>query len=104
MAAKSFLLTFIKKKKIVGDAYIYYFTPNEKLVHIAGQYLQVTLPHNADDRGTNRFFTITSSPTEDYIMITTRKGRSSFKQQLFGLKPQTKVQAFGPMGAFVLVD
>ena len=102
MAAKSFSLTFIKKEKVLGDVYLYYFTPNEKFEHIAGQYMQLTLPHTADDRGTTRFFTITSSPTEDYLMITTRKGKSSFKKKLFGLKPQMVIQSFGPMGKFTL--
>ena len=62
------------------------------------------LPHpNADDRGTSRFFTISSSPTEkDCITITTRIGESSFKKAFFGLKKGEIIAFFGPMGKFIL--
>jgi ferredoxin-NADP reductase len=103
--AKLFSLNFLKKELISAGIYGYYFDRSKvEFDFMPGQYIQLTLPHtDVDERGSSRFFTIASSPTEkDYLMITSRKGRSSFKKALFELKPGDKVQFFGPMGAFVL--
>lgn len=61
------------------------FTPERKFSYQAGQYIELTLPHeHADQRGSRRFFTLASSPTEDDIRIGIRfydKG-STFKRVL----------------------
>ena len=70
-----------------------------------GQYLEINLEHqNPDDRGTTRWFTLSSSPTEGDLMITTRlvEKHSTFKQALFDLKPSDSVNAKGPMGKFIM--
>jgi ferredoxin-NADP reductase len=103
-SANIFLLKFLKKEHINKDIYCYFFDIQQiDFQFKSGQYIQMTLPHNnSDDRGTSRFFTIASSPTEKkYLMITSRKGKSSFKKTLFDLKPGTTVQFFGPIGTFV---
>lgn len=71
----------------------------------AGQFLEYTLPHkNEDDRGEKRWFTISSSPSEKHIMLTTRfaeeKG-SSFKGALNELEIGSTIEANGPDGDFV---
>jgi len=105
--ARAFLLPFLKKEQITQDTFLYYFDLQQtEFTFTSGQYIQMTLPHeNVDTRGSSRFFTISSSPTEkDYLMITSRKGKSSFKHVLFSLQKGTKVQFFGPLGTFVLPE
>ena len=103
--AKQFTMRFIKKEQLKNDVFSFSFDREERgLTFLPGHYVQMTLPHeNSDERGSSRYFTISSSPTEkDYLTITTRVGKSSFKKALFGLQPGTKVQLFGPMGTFLL--
>lgn len=73
--------------------------------YVAGQFVELTLPHkNPDKRGTQRWFTLSSSPTESGLAITTKQANpsSSFKKVLWGLKPGDKVEISSPMGDFVL--
>ena len=103
-SAKKYTLKFIKKEKIRDEIYSFYFTTSgDQLINwIPGQYLQLSLPHSVDERGSSRFFSIASSPTEKEIMLTIKKGKSSFKKALFRLDAGTLVNAFGPMGKFIL--
>ena len=55
-----------------------------------------------DPKGPIRHFTISSSPTEDFIMLTTRIRDSPYKQRLATLEEGTKVKVRGPQGEFVL--
>lgn len=84
----------------------FWFTPDRKPRHIAGQFTELRLPHkNRDKRGDRRWFSLTSSPTEDKIAITTKfalENGSSFKKTLAVLKPGDEVMLAQPMGDFVL--
>ncbi|MGH7203644.1 MAG: FAD-binding oxidoreductase [Candidatus Levyibacteriota bacterium] len=105
IAAKKFTVSFVKKEQLTADIAILYFAKPESFLFLPGHYLQMTLPHNlADERGSNRFFTISSAPEEEYIMITTRKGKSTFKQKLFQLEIGSEIMCFGPLGTFVLYE
>ena len=71
-----------------------------------GQYLHYTLPHpNPDDRGIERWFTISTAPFEKNLRITTHfagnKG-SSFKKALLNLGEGSELEADGLEGDFVL--
>ena len=55
-----------------------------------------------DSKGPIRHFTISSSPTEDFIMLTTRIRDSPYKQRLATLEEGTKVKVRGPQGEFIL--
>lgn len=103
-SAKKYTLKFIRKEKIREDICSFYFTTisDQQVRWLPGQYLQLSLPHNADERGTSRFFSIASAPTEKEIMLTIKEGESSFKKVLFALTPGKIVDAFGPMGKFVI--
>lgn len=99
----SFILPFVKKEQVAKDTYTFYFERGKFSKFLPGQYIHLEIPHKADDRGTTRYFTISSSPlNKEYLTITTKVIRSSFKKALFHLKPGTKVNAFGPMGWFLL--
>jgi len=74
--------------------------------YTAGQFTELTIPHkHPDDRGQKRWFTLSSSPTDKLLSITTKfagdKG-SSFKKALHELQPGTELNMADPMGDFVL--
>jgi glycine betaine catabolism B len=101
--ASKYELIFTKKEKISKDTYTFYFDRKKSnFDFIPGQYIKIFLDiENADDRGSSRYFTISSSPTDkDYLTITTRIIKSSFKLKLNSLNPGDKVRAFGPIGYF----
>ncbi len=84
----------------------FWFKPPKKVGYTAGQFIEMTLPHaKPDERGTRHWFTLSSSPTEELISITTRyagEEGSSFKRVRFGLKIKSRVEMSDPMGDFVL--
>jgi glycine betaine catabolism B len=55
-----------------------------------------------DPKGPIRHFTISSSPTENFIMFSTRIRDSPYKQRLSTLEKGVKVKVRGPEGQFVL--
>ena len=73
------------------------------LDYTAGQYafFDIGGVYN-DTRGPIRHFTISSSPTEDFIMITTRIRDTPYKKRLASLEKDVKVKVRGPQGKFVL--
>lgn len=83
------------------------FQPKEKIDFQAGQFLEWILPHpNPDDRGVKRHFTISSSPTEDNLMLTTKFSTrsSSFKKALQQLKIGDEIEVGHVEGDFTLPD
>ena len=91
---------------IADHIQMFWFRPERPVQYIAGQFTELYLPHaGADDRGERRWFTLSSSPTEELLAITTRftRGHSStFKQALGELRVGTQVSLADPMGDFVL--
>lgn len=73
------------------------------LDYIAGQYafFDIGGVYN-DPKGPIRHFTISSSPTEDFIMITTRIRDTPYKKRLSLLEKGIKVKVRGPHGKFTL--
>ncbi len=84
----------------------FWFKPEKPIRYTAGQFIEMYLPHdNPDERGIKHWFTLSSSPTEELISITTKffgNKASSFKKTLFALKPGAKIKIVEPMGDFVL--
>lgn len=101
-------LTLIKKKKETPDVTSFVFKPKEKLTWIAGQYLHYVLHHEpTDDRGSDRWFTISSAPFEKHVQITTRltkeKG-SSFKNKLQTIEIGKDIEISYLHGDFIVED
>src|ERR671922_1433393 len=73
------------------------------LDYTAGQYafFDIGGVHN-DPKGLIRHFTISSSPTEEFVMITTRIRDTPYKKRLSSLEEGTIVKVRGPQGKFVL--
>jgi ferredoxin-NADP reductase/nitrite reductase/ring-hydroxylating ferredoxin subunit len=106
-------LMLLEKKKVEGtDMMSFKFDKQNKqegnesvetLNYIAGQYAYFDIGGvNNDPKGPIRHFTISSSPTESFIMISTRIRDSPYKQRLSSLEEGVKVKVRGPEGKFVL--
>ena len=104
--SKAFSLPFIKKEQVAVDTWSYFFDKSSVAYDfLPGQYNRVSLPVSATDGlGNSRMFTIASSPEEKYLMVTSRRGVSDFKNALFALTPGTPVQFFGPLGGFTILQ
>ncbi|HJQ08554.1 MAG TPA: FAD-dependent oxidoreductase [Candidatus Saccharimonadales bacterium] len=99
-------VTFDHAEPVTRSSTTYWFKPLQPSRYIAGQFIELHLPHaNADSRGTNRWFTLSSSPTEPLLGVTTKTDRqkgSSFKRALAALRPGARLTFAEPMGDFVL--
>jgi glycine betaine catabolism B len=115
-ASSMYQLTLVEKQKFEGtDITSFKFTKqNEQkevdqgngkssLNYTAGQYAFFDIGGvNNDPKGTIRHFTIASSPTENFIMLSTRIRDTPYKKRLSSLEERAKVKVRGPQGNFVL--
>lgn len=107
-------LNLFQKNKVEGtDVMTFKFSNQEKnrdsdkrsLNYTAGQYAYFDIGGvKNDSKGPIRHFTIASSPTENFIMISTRIRDTPYKEQLASLEEGTIVKVRGPEGKFVLHD
>jgi ferredoxin-NADP reductase len=101
-------MTLKSKKPEIEGVYTFIFEPEEPIDWQPGQYMHYVLKHeDPDDRGEERWFTISSAPFEKDIMITTRfdgEKTSSFKQALLKMAPGGTIEAEGPKGSFTLQE
>lgn len=95
-----------EKENLVGNVWAFRFKPNKPLAWTPGQFIRVELPHeNPDDEGTKRWFTISSTPHDGFVQITTRITGTSFKQALTALPIDGILQLVEqPDGDFVWQD
>lgn len=97
-------LKVVSKKQIAGTASLILEKPLNFSFY-PGQFLDISLPiEDRDKRGNTRAFTITSSPTENFLQVTFRSGISNFKKHLQNLKPGDQIYATHPSGTFILDD
>lgn len=106
VSPKEKLVLKLKELKRVGkDTYDFVFAPNRKFSFVPGQYMEWTLSHaNTDNRGNRRYFTLASSPTEKEVRMGVRfyPQSSSFKNELKTLKPGDTIVAGSRAGDFTL--
>jgi ferredoxin-NADP reductase len=98
-------VTFDHSRPEAANITTFYFRPDKPVHYTAGQFIVLTLPHlNPDDRGITHWFTLSSSPTEELLSITTKFAvkSSSFKKALRKLQPGVELHMSDPMGDFVL--
>ncbi len=97
---------FDHTENVAKNIVSFWFTTDSMPHHTAGQFTELRIPHNqVDKRGDKRWFTISSSPTEKQLAITTKfaaENGSSFKNALRGLQPGSELNMAQPMGDFVL--
>ena len=105
-------LTLIKMDRVEGTDVTSFRFDNQKsldegrkqpLDYAAGQFAFFDIGGVCGDpKGPIRHFTISSSPTENFIMLTTRVRESPYKKRLSTLEEGAKVNVRGPEGQFVL--
>lgn len=97
---------FHHAEQIAPRVRTFWFEPLGPIEFVAGQFTQLHLPHaDVDARGTDRWMTISSSPHEPRIGITTSLAAehgSSFKRALHALRPGQEITLAAPIGDFVL--
>lgn len=101
-------LKLIDRRPLFDDVESFILEPEQPVSWRPGQYMHYVFPHpGEDDRGEERWFTISAPPYRKNLSITTRfagdKG-SSFKKALRGLKIGSLIEADGPKGKFVIDD
>lgn len=99
-------VTFARSEPVAHNIKTFWFKPERPVRYIAGQFTEIYLPHEpVDDRGIRRWFTLSSSPTDEMVSITTKFAShqsSTFKLQLRTLKSGAALKLADPMGDFVL--
>lgn len=90
------LLKVKKIKKETKDVLSIIFEKPKGFKFYAGQYLDYEL------NGDTRAFTISSSPSEDFLMLSTKHGITLFKKDLAQLKTSMQISTSHPAGTFIL--
>lgn len=101
------VLTLRKKELVAHDTMSFWFEPSHPVSFMPGQFMQWEVPHrDPDNRGTRRFFTVCSSPTERRIMLVTKFSdpSSTYKVALRALREQDEIVAMGVAGDFILPE
>lgn len=102
---KTMKLQLINRKVETEDVETFVFNSLDTLNWQAGQYLHYILEHpNPDDRGIERWFTISSAPYEVQPSITTRfteANGSTFKKALKQMQIGDFIEGDNPEGDFV---
>ncbi len=84
-----------KNEREKGEKTLLKYTPGQfAFFDIGGVY--------NDPKGPIRHFTISSSPTESFVMLSTKIRDSPYKKRLSALEAGSKVKVRGPEGQFVL--
>jgi ferredoxin-NADP reductase/Na+-translocating ferredoxin:NAD+ oxidoreductase RnfD subunit len=96
----------MKEQRHIGSEIVSFSFPRPAWFHHRpGQYMEWSLPlPRSDSRGTRRYFSIASSPTEDEIMIAARfpAPASKFKEALLETSPGSVITAGELAGDFTL--
>lgn len=99
-------VTLVHTENIAKNIKTFWLEPEHHVDYVAGQFIEMYLPHeNPDERGQKHWFTLSSSPTEELLAITTKHDTglsSTFKQTLFNLPVGSEITIIEPMGDFVL--
>lgn len=98
--------TFVSRLQLTDTIASFTFKPEREFRFTAGQYINLTLTgHIEHGELAERWFTISSSPHDEVITITTRVGEAThtaFKRALHAMQLGAEVDISEPLGAFVL--
>jgi ferredoxin-NADP reductase/Na+-translocating ferredoxin:NAD+ oxidoreductase RnfD subunit len=99
------LTPMLWKKQLSPDTFEFAFAKPTDFKFIPGQYMEWTLPHkNTDSRGNRRYFSISSSPTENEIAIAVKfyNPSSTYKKELLSLQIGSTVTSAQVSGDFTM--
>lgn len=99
------LARFDGRKEISPGVWEYTLTPERQLNYIPGQYVDVQILRDFEDRrGRGRIFTLTSTPDETTLRFVLKFPRpgSDYKRELWSLEPGETVKIGDAMGDVVL--
>ncbi|HXK37969.1 MAG TPA: oxidoreductase [Candidatus Paceibacterota bacterium] len=99
------MLSLKATKELAQHTFELIFSPDVTPKFVPGQYMEWTLPHEGSDtRGSRRYFTIASSPTEkDFLLgIKSFESGSTYKKALLLMKEGDMMTASQVAGDFVL--
>jgi glycine betaine catabolism B len=99
------ILKLNSKLQLSPDTYEFIFDKQKDFHFIPGQYMEWTLPHGkVDSRGNRRYFSISSSPSENILTMTIKfyNPSSSYKKELLSLQNGQQLVATQVAGDFVL--
>ncbi len=91
----------LKKDQLTHNIWSVYFEKPYGFNYIAGQYMEIDF-EGRKFKDYPRNFTISSSPLDEYLTITTRWGKSDYKKKLFELDEKSEIKMDGPKGNFIL--
>lgn len=98
-------LKLVEKTQITPTTYSFAFVPERPLKHMAGQFMEFTLPGvQLDSRGNRRTFTIASAPSDKLIKIGIKfyNPSSQYKTKLMSLKIGDEIIGNHVSGDFIL--
>lgn len=108
ISPKTKLFPVLKEKlEVARHTFDFVFYPEQRFAYAPGQYMEFTVPHDApDERGSRRYFTLASSPTEKELRIGVKfyEPSSTYKQALLALEPSSPMTADQLAGDFTLPD
>jgi ferredoxin-NADP reductase/Na+-transporting NADH:ubiquinone oxidoreductase subunit NqrB len=108
VSPKAKLFPVLKQKiKVAANTVDFVFHTGRKFSYKPGQYMEWTLPHGqADLRGSRRFLTLASSPTEPDLRIGVKfyEPGSTFKKALIDMDANTPIVASQIAGDFTLPE
>ncbi len=99
------LARFDGRKEISPGVWEYTLTPERRLDYIPGQYVEVQILRDFDDRrGRGRIFTLTSLPDEPHLTFALKfpEPGSPYKHELRSLQPGETLKIGDAMGDVVL--
>ena len=98
-------LRYTGSRDITPSSKELFFRASKPVQFEAGQYIELTLPHDKTDaRGYRRYFSITSVPGDDKVSVAMKfyTPSSTFKQSILSLKKNTTITSTGTYGSFTL--
>jgi ferredoxin-NADP reductase len=98
-------LDFVGRTQLTPTSWQFDFRPHAPVQFVAGQFMELSLPHSKTDaRGWRRNFSIASAPGADLVRFAMRvpERSSSFKAAMLELQPGTVVTGTSVSGDFLL--
>jgi len=95
---------FIRSEEVAEGTMAFHFEKPTEFHYKAGQSIDLTLvnPPETDAEGNTRAFSLSSAPSEEGFMISTRMRDTAFKRVLKTLAPGAALTFEGPFGSMTL--